>query len=759
MARVLDTLVTRLGFDVDLSKLRRFESRVGRARQRLENLVSISSRAGAALTGLATGAVIGFAGFESELAKIEGLVGISREQLNDWKDDLTAISRETGQAPVELAKALFFVTSAGLRGSAAIDILRQSARASAAGLGEQTTIVDLLTSAMNAYGPEVLSATKATDALTEAVRLGKLEPASLAGAMGRVLPIASAMGVQFNEVAGLLAAMSRTGTTAEEGVTQLNAVMNGMLNPAQGAEKALKKVGLTFENLRKVVKDQGLFAVLQTLRTAFQNNNQALVEVFPNIRALRGVFDLLGPGLETNRELLKDMADSAGVLDEAFSAVEGTIKHRFNQALAGLKAGAIAIGEELKPLTIGILGFANKAVDAFLNMPGPVKAAVGAVLAMGPALLGVAAAAQAASFALGGFGTIAGTLGKAAGAFRNAWLASFAAVSIAGTTSATAINTAWSRLILTMRFGGIKGLLLSAAGWFKAAGATAATFIGAKAVGAFGLLKGAIAAIGVALAGIGWPVVLILAAAATALLVAWKPVSTFFTGLWRGLVDNSGQVGEAFGRLMNALGPVGSAITALFTGIGDGFSWLMNLLPDLTAEGEGFGEAIINGLVAVVDAITNTINWIKNIDLAEAGRAMIQSFIDGIVGQGSFLGDAVRSVLGGIDSLLPKSDAREGPLSRLTESGRAIMETLAAGIRTATPLEMALAGALTLPVGPVPQQAVGGRSMSITVNLNEGSIQIDARGGNSQEIAGAVGDRLREEIRRAVEQVDSQVLA
>ena len=249
-----DELVTRLGFSVDLSKLRSFERGVGRTRQKLEALSGAAFRIGTALTGAATGAVIGFAAFESELAKIRGLVGVSQETINSWKDDLTAISRETGQAPVELAKALFFVTSAGLRGSAAIDILRQSARASAAGLGEQTTIVDLLTSAMNAYGPEVLSATKATDSLTEAVRLGKLEPASLAGAMGRVLPIASAMGVQFNEVAGLLAAMSRTGTTAEEGVTQLNAVMNGILNPAQGAEKALAGVGLTFANLRKVVQ-------------------------------------------------------------------------------------------------------------------------------------------------------------------------------------------------------------------------------------------------------------------------------------------------------------------------------------------------------------------------------------------------------------------------------------------------------------------------------------------------------------------------
>ena len=195
-----------------------------------------------------------------------------------------------------------------------------------------------------------------------------------------------------------------------------------------------------------------------------------------------------------------------------------------------------------------------------------------------------------------------------------------------------------------MRYGGIKGVLLSTAGWFKTAGTTAAKSIGTGAVGSFGLLKGAITAIGVALSGIGWPVILAIAAAAAVLLVAWKPVSTFFKGMWKGLVDNSGKLGKAWDRLMDALGPVGDAITAVFTGIGEGFSWLMNLLPDLTAEGEGFGEAIINGLVAVIDAITDVINWIKNTSLDEfskAGKAMIQSLIDGIVGQGSFLGDAV----------------------------------------------------------------------------------------------------------------------
>ena len=112
-------------------------------------------------------------------------------------------------------------------------------RAAAAGLGDQVAIVDLVTSAVNAYGIENISAKEATDQLVAAVRLGKLQPAALASSMGRAIPVASAMGIKFHEVAGLLAAMSRTGTTAEEGVTQITAVLAAILKPTEDAKKAL----------------------------------------------------------------------------------------------------------------------------------------------------------------------------------------------------------------------------------------------------------------------------------------------------------------------------------------------------------------------------------------------------------------------------------------------------------------------------------------------------------------------------------------
>ena len=92
-------------------------------------------------------------------------------------------------------------------------------------------IVKIMSNAVNAYGEENLDAMTAVDALTAAVRLGTLAPDEIAGSLGAAIPLASKMGVSFQEVNAMMAAMSRTGTDAAAGVTQLTAIMSQLLKP------------------------------------------------------------------------------------------------------------------------------------------------------------------------------------------------------------------------------------------------------------------------------------------------------------------------------------------------------------------------------------------------------------------------------------------------------------------------------------------------------------------------------------------------
>lgn len=257
--------------------------------------------------------------FTSEMLKLQTQIGLTTEDTQAMSQAVLSLAGATTKAPQELAEAMFFVASAGLRGKDALDVLRSSAQLSAIGLGETKVIADLLTSAVNAYGIEALSAAEASDVLVNAVRLGKLEADQLAGAMGRVLPIASAMGVTFDEVGGFLAAMSKTGTDAATGTTQLRAIMVSLLKPSEQANTVLTELGLTQQGLRDTIMEDGLWSALLVLNDAVDGNTAKWAELFPNVRALAGIMDLLGPQLEGNIELMNGMAQSAGVAGEAFS--------------------------------------------------------------------------------------------------------------------------------------------------------------------------------------------------------------------------------------------------------------------------------------------------------------------------------------------------------------------------------------------------------------------------------------------------------
>ena len=397
---VIDRLYTILGYKYDPKGFREFEAKAEQARRRLNTMGQQAIRTGVKLTAATAGNVLLFSSYEKEMSKIVGLVGISRDQLQKWQKDIRAIAGETGQAPRELAKALFFITSAGLRGSDAIELLRSSAKAAASGLGEQATIAQLAASAMNAYGSENLTAARAMDVLTEAVRLGQLEPATLASAMGQILPVASKLKVDFSEIGGLMAAMSRTGTEAQTAAVQLTQVMVAMLRPATSAEKALAKVGLTSQNLRDTITNRGLFAALTQVNDAFAGNEQALAEIFPNVRALRGVFDLLGEGLAVNTEIMAEMADSTGIANEAFEAGAETVDRKFKTALAGMKFAMIDLGETIAPAIVQIVEWGKALIRWFDDLSPRTKTFLGYATLLGPALIAVGLAAKAAAVAI-----------------------------------------------------------------------------------------------------------------------------------------------------------------------------------------------------------------------------------------------------------------------------------------------------------------------------------------------------------------------
>lgn len=392
----------------------------------------LTTRVTLPLVGVGVGAVKVAADFEKSMSKITALVGVAADEVASMEGQVRSMATTFGKSATEAADALFYITSAGLRGSTATDTLAASLKASAIGLGDTATIADLATSALNAYGADVISASEATDVMTAAVREGKLEASELAGSMGRVLPLSSAMGVSFNEVGAAFAALSRTGTNAAEAATQIRGILSSLLRPTKQSEEALSGMGLSAEGLRKQIREEGLLSTLKTLAENFEGNEAAAAAVFGNIRALSGVLDLMGANVATTEQIFANMADTTGTVDEAFSVMSDTASFKFAQAMSEMKEVMLTIGQEVMPMVTSIVERLSGAFASFSDfikgLPDPVKnAAVGLIAfaaAAGPAALGIGAITSAATLLMANpmiatgaiaFGAIAAALAVTAG--------------------------------------------------------------------------------------------------------------------------------------------------------------------------------------------------------------------------------------------------------------------------------------------------------------------------------------------------------
>lgn len=368
--------------------------------------------------------------FEKEMTKIITLVGLTEKQVDQMGTSVLALAKTTGVGPGELAKALFVVTSAGQRGAESLVILEQAAKASAIGLGDTAEIARAVTSAVNAYGIEQLSAAKATDILVATVREGNLEASELAGSLGRVIGIAANVGVTFAEVGGFIATFTRVGVSAEEAVTSLRGALNILQKtPTKATTEALAKINFSIAELREEVADKGLAPAFIDLIKRLKEAGIQVAEVFPNVRALSGILATAGSQAETFAENTLKIENSLGIVDEGFLRTQETASQMFKVLVASLSAFVAELGVKLLPIVKdnvipalrAMVDLVGSLAETFGNLSRPVQtfiiaglalaAAIGPILiVLGPLISGIGSLVLAAV----AFGPAAGIAGAGA---------------------------------------------------------------------------------------------------------------------------------------------------------------------------------------------------------------------------------------------------------------------------------------------------------------------------------------------------------
>jgi TP901 family phage tail tape measure protein len=309
---------------------------------------------GTAIAGLgAVGAVVGgklALSFEDAFVKIHALSNASSADIAQWKDQILSLATETAKSPQELANALFFLASAGLETSQVMQVLEASAKASAAGMGSVDALSRTAAEALNAFAKSGLTSTQIFDTLTAGIKASTAAPDEFAGALGRILPIAARAGVTFDQVVGSLAALSNIGLSVDEGVTAMRGLLQALVAPGTQAAKTLASVGISADQMRAAIADQGIVGALDLLEKATGGNLDILRKIIPNVRSLTGELGLEGQNADKAAKTINDVTHATGEANRAFAIAAKGPLFALRSLVSQAQVDLLKFGEAFLPL-------------------------------------------------------------------------------------------------------------------------------------------------------------------------------------------------------------------------------------------------------------------------------------------------------------------------------------------------------------------------------------------------------------------------
>lgn len=328
--------------------------------------------------------------FESSMAKVGTIADTSAVSLDSIQKEIQDLSSETGVGVSDLAESVYSAISASVDTADAVSFVAQANALAVGGFTQTTTAVDILTTALNAYGLEADQTSNIADMLIQTQNLGKTTVDELASSMGKVIPTAKSLGVELDVLCGSYAVMTANGIATAETTTYFNSMLNELGKNGTSAAAALaegtqniKAGGLTMAEAME--RGLSLTDVLGVLDEQARKSGTSISNMFGSAEAGKAANVLWGNAEKVDKAI-KQMGNSAGAAQTAFEKMSDTsefVDQKWQNALENLK---IAIGNA-QPSLDGLMEkgteIVNKLSEFVEANPEVVGAIEGAAVALG----------------------------------------------------------------------------------------------------------------------------------------------------------------------------------------------------------------------------------------------------------------------------------------------------------------------------------------------------------------------------------------
>ncbi|BER92684.1 phage tail tape measure protein [Atrimonas thermophila] len=407
------------------------------------------------LAGIGTAAVNAAMEFNNAMANIAALIPGNAERIEELKDQIQTLAKETGKSSKDLAAGMYEIISAFGDSEDAIDKLRIAVQAAKAGVADTKDAVSLLSAVTKAYGDTSAEALQyASDLALKTVQLGQTTFPELAEGLKKVAPIASTLGVDLEELHAVFATLTGVTGDANEVATQFRALLTEMIKPSKELQQVIEQLG--YESGQQMIEAMGgLVPALQKVYEATGSNAERFSQLLGRVEGINAALALVGPQADTFNEKMSEMGEAAGFTEEAFKAqTEGVnaAGYTWEKFRATLETFMQEVGDKLLPVLSRLLDKVSGLLDWFTKLDPAVQ----------DFLLVIAGGAAAG----GPIMNMVGAIGQATNAFKN-FGGLFASGGMLGPYGLVAIGVAAVATLIITHWDDIKEALTKAWNYLK----------------------------------------------------------------------------------------------------------------------------------------------------------------------------------------------------------------------------------------------------------------------------------------------------
>lgn len=312
-------------------------------------------------------AVASLGEFSKAVAEVRSIAPEAIKNNKNLEQSFIDLGNQFGSKAADQAALLYQIISAGVTDAVkSQEALIAANKLAIGGLSTTGESVNILTTALNVYKDENLTAANAADILFTTVRLGKTTISELSGSLGNVLPIAKSFGVSFEEVSATIADLTAKGIpTTAQAVTGLRGIFSGVIQAQSQLAKESPAIQKAFSINALKTKEFSVF--LRDANEAVGGSQIKLKQLLGSIEGVTSFVTLAGDNFEGLASSVDQVTNSAGAADKAFNEISNTVGFQSEKLRANLGNLVLKFASQNEGVVLGILETVNSGITLIID--------------------------------------------------------------------------------------------------------------------------------------------------------------------------------------------------------------------------------------------------------------------------------------------------------------------------------------------------------------------------------------------------------